>query len=106
MLLSATCRIWALRYPPPRDISRKSRWAKLVLLRPAIVASCFNFFIVLSLKRAASVVRPYILEPLALLVSWILTRLNHRRTRSSSTILLLFWPCYTVDLAIWTKSFV
>lgn len=33
LLLSATCRIWALRYLPSRDISRKSRWrlwAKLV----------------------------------------------------------------------------
>ncbi|KAG1786323.1 P-loop containing nucleoside triphosphate hydrolase protein [Suillus plorans] len=109
LLLSATCRIWALRYLPSRDISRKSRWmlwAKLILLGLAIVASCFNLFIVLSLKRTASVVWPYILEPLALLASWILTRLNHRRTRASSTILLLFWPCYTVGLAIWTRSFV
>ncbi|KAG2056246.1 multidrug resistance-associated ABC transporter [Suillus hirtellus] len=109
LLLSATCRIWALRHLPSRDISRKSRWilwAKLILLGLAIVASCFNLFIVLSFKRTVSVVWPYILEPLALLASWILTRLNHRRTRSSSTILLLFWPCYTIGLAIWTRSFV
>ncbi|KAG1838637.1 P-loop containing nucleoside triphosphate hydrolase protein [Suillus subalutaceus] len=108
LLLSATCRIWALRYLPSRDISRKSRWrlwAKLTLLGLAIVASCFNLFVVLSLKQTASVVWPHVLEPLALLASWILTRLNHRRTRSSSTILLLFWPCYTVGLAIWTRSF-
>ncbi|KAG2035311.1 P-loop containing nucleoside triphosphate hydrolase protein [Suillus americanus] len=108
LLLSATCRIWALRYLPSRDISRKSSWrlwAKLILLGLAIVASCFNLFVVLSLKRTASVVWPHVLEPLALLASWILTRLNHRRTRSSSTILLLFWPCYTVGLAIWTRSF-
>lgn len=108
LLLSATCRIWALRYLPSRDISRKSRWrlwVKLTLLGLAIVASCFNLFVVLSLKRTASVVWPYVLEPLALLASWILTRLNHRRTRSSSAVLLLFWPSYTVGLAIWTRSF-
>ncbi|KAG1731999.1 P-loop containing nucleoside triphosphate hydrolase protein [Suillus paluster] len=108
LLLSATYRIWALGYLPSLDISRKSRWrlwVKLTLLGLAIVASCFNLFIVLSLKQTASVVWPYILEPLALLASWILTRLNHRRTLSSSTILLLFWPCYTVSLAIWTRSF-
>ncbi|KAG1888634.1 ABC transporter type 1, transmembrane domain-containing protein [Suillus subluteus] len=108
LLLSATCRIWALRYLPSRDISRKSRWrlwAKLTLLGLAIVASCFNLFVVLSHKRTASVVWPHVVEPVALLASWILTRLNHRRTRSSSTILLLFWPCYTVGLAIWTRSF-
>ncbi|KAG1776029.1 P-loop containing nucleoside triphosphate hydrolase protein [Suillus placidus] len=109
LLLSAACRIWTLRYLPSRDISRKSGWrlwAKLTLLGLAIVASCFNLFVALSLKRTASVVWPYVLEPLALLASWILTRLNHRRTRSSSAVLLLFWPCYTVGLAIWTRSFV
>ncbi|KAG1817496.1 P-loop containing nucleoside triphosphate hydrolase protein [Suillus subaureus] len=87
LLLSATCRVWALRYLPSRDISRKSRWRLWAKLVP-------------------SVVWPYVLEPLALLASWILTRLNHRRTRSSSTILLLFWPCYSVGLAIWTRSVV
>ncbi|KAG1740326.1 P-loop containing nucleoside triphosphate hydrolase protein [Suillus lakei] len=108
LLLSATCRIWALKYLPSRDISRKSRlrlWAKLTLLGLAIIASSFNLFVVLSFKQTASVVWPYVLEPLALLASLILTRLNHRRTRSSSTILLLFWPCYTASLAIWTRSF-
>lgn len=71
----------------------------------AIVASCFNLFVVLSLKRVASVVWPYVLEPLAFLACWKLTQLNHRRTRSSSTILLLFWPAYIVGLAIWSRSF-
>jgi ATP-binding cassette subfamily C (CFTR/MRP) protein 1 len=71
----------------------------------AIIASCCNLFVVLSLKQTASVVWPYVLEPLALLASWILTRLNHRRTRSSSTILLIFWPAYIAALAIWSRSF-
>ncbi|KAG0695817.1 P-loop containing nucleoside triphosphate hydrolase protein, partial [Suillus ampliporus] len=108
LLLSATYRIWLLRYLPSHDISCKSRWrlcAKLTLLGLAIVTSCFNLFVVSSLKQTASVVWPYVLEPLALLASWILTRLNHRRTLSSSTILLLFWPCYTTGLAIWSRSF-
>ncbi|KAG0695819.1 P-loop containing nucleoside triphosphate hydrolase protein [Suillus ampliporus] len=108
LLLSATYRIWVLSYLPSHDISRKSRWrlwAKLTLLGLAVVASCFNLFFVLSIKQTPSVVWPYVLEPLGLLASWILTRLNHRRTLSSSTILLLFWPCYTASLAIWTRSF-
>ncbi|KAG2112527.1 P-loop containing nucleoside triphosphate hydrolase protein [Suillus clintonianus] len=108
LLLSVTCRIWTLKCLPSRDISRKSHWrlwAKLTLLGLAIVTSCFKLFLVLSLRHTASVVWPYVLEPLALIASWVLTRLNHRRTRSSSTILLLFWPCYTAGLAIWTRSF-
>ncbi|OJA12951.1 hypothetical protein AZE42_07484 [Rhizopogon vesiculosus] len=108
LLLSAVGSIGALTRLPSRDISGKSRWklwAKLTLLALAIAASCFNLFVVLSLKHAASVVWPYVLEPLALLASWVLTQLNHRRTRSSSTILLLFWPAYIAALAIWSRSF-
>ncbi|KAJ8592180.1 P-loop containing nucleoside triphosphate hydrolase protein [Rhizopogon salebrosus TDB-379] len=108
LLLSAISRIGALTRLPSHDISRRSRWrlwAKLTLLALAIIASCCNLFVVLSLKQTASVAWPYVLEPLALLASWILTRLNHRRTRSSSTILLIFWPAYITALAIWSRSF-
>jgi ATP-binding cassette subfamily C (CFTR/MRP) protein 1 len=35
-----------------------------------------------------------------------LTYLNHVRTRTSSTILLLFWPAYTLVNAVWTRTLV
>jgi hypothetical protein len=33
-----------------------------------------------------------------------LTYFNHTRTRTSSSILLLFWPLYIVGLAIWIRT--
>ena len=77
-----------------------------MLLGLAFVANAVNpTFVLLHLKRVA-VFGPYILELLALLFTALLTRLSHWRTRSSSTILLLFWPCYTVSITIWTRSYV
>jgi len=77
-----------------------------VLLGLVFVASAVNLtFILLQHKRVA-VLGPYILEPLALLFAALLTHLNHWRTRSSSTILLLFWPCYIIAVAIWTRSYI
>ncbi|KIJ59434.1 hypothetical protein HYDPIDRAFT_118534 [Hydnomerulius pinastri MD-312] len=108
-LLSAFCRIWLLTYQPTRDISQKSRWrlyGKLTLLVLAFLTSLNNLFFVLTHRISAAVDWPYVLEPLALFASLFLTRYNHLRTRSSSTILLLFWPCYTIAVVIWTRSYV
>ena len=77
-----------------------------MLLSLAFVASAVHLTFVLLQRKRVAVLGPYILEPLALLFAALLTRLNHWRTRSSSTILLLFWPCYTVSIAIWTRSYV
>ena len=49
---------------------------------------------------------PYLLEPLALFLAVLLTRSNHLRSRSSSSAILLFWPCYAIALSIWTRSYV
>lgn len=46
----------------------------------------------------------YILEVFFFSVSLSLTRLNHTRTRRSSSILLLFWPAYLLSLAVWTRT--
>lgn len=54
----------------------------------------------------AAVQLPHALEPLALLLALCLTHVNHLRTRSSSTVLLLFWPCYAIALLVWTHSYV
>ena len=77
-----------------------------MLLGLAFIASAVNLTFVLLHRKRVAVLGSYILEPLALLFAALLTRLNHWRTRSSSTILLLFWPCYTVAVAIWTRSYV
>ncbi|KAH0839445.1 P-loop containing nucleoside triphosphate hydrolase protein [Lanmaoa asiatica] len=69
---------------------------------PALAA----FVLILTDQIRTAVQLPHALEPLALLLALCLTRFNHLRTRSSSTILLLFWPCYTVALSIWTRSYV
>ncbi|KAH7930359.1 P-loop containing nucleoside triphosphate hydrolase protein [Leucogyrophana mollusca] len=109
LLLSALWRLFSLSSVQTRVISRKSRrilWGKLLLLGLAFVASCANLFFVLASRTIVPVLWPYVLEPLALLAAQFLTCLNHRRTRSSSTILLLFWPAYTLGVAIWTRSMI
>ncbi|KAF8844780.1 P-loop containing nucleoside triphosphate hydrolase protein [Paxillus ammoniavirescens] len=108
LLLSATFRLWRLTYLPSRDVSRKSRrrlWSKLTLLGLALATSLGVLFLVLTNRVRTAVVWPYILEPLALFAALFLSRLNHFRTRSSSTTLLLFWPSYTAAVAIWTRSY-
>jgi len=36
----------------------------------------------------------------------VLTYFNHTRTRTSSSILLLFWPLYLAGLSIWVRTLV
>ena len=48
----------------------------------------------------------YILEIIATLSALALTYFNHTRTRSASTILLLYWPVYTLTLAVWIRTVV
>ncbi|KAG8218162.1 P-loop containing nucleoside triphosphate hydrolase protein [Butyriboletus roseoflavus] len=107
-LVATLARIAQLSYAPARDISRNSHWrlcAKLTLLGLAFLTSLATLYFILTRQITTAVQLPHALEPLALLLALSLTRLNHLRTRSSSTILLLFWPCYTIALAIWTRSY-
>ncbi|KAH7888221.1 P-loop containing nucleoside triphosphate hydrolase protein, partial [Phlebopus sp. FC_14] len=107
-LLSASSSIWLLTKKPSRDISRKSRWllwAKLSLLGLAFLASVTNFVFIQINRAHTAIDWPYALEPLALLEACLLTYVNHRRTRSSSTILLLFWPCYVFGVTIWSRTY-
>ncbi|KAG6908349.1 hypothetical protein DXG01_005167 [Tephrocybe rancida] len=46
----------------------------------------------------------YIVEPLALGSAITLTYLNHTQTRTSSSVLLVFWPLYLVGLAVWVRT--
>lgn len=50
------------------------------------------------------VVYYHAIEPLALASAISLTYLNHTRTRTSSSTLLIFWPLYLFGLTIWTRS--
>jgi hypothetical protein len=46
----------------------------------------------------------YALEPLAIFIATVLTYFNHTRNRTSSTILLLFWPTYLLALGFWLRT--
>lgn len=70
------------------------------------MASLVVLVFVLADRISTAVQLPHALEPLALLLSLCLTRFNHLRTRSSSTIILLFWPCYAIALSIWARSYI
>ena len=47
---------------------------------------------------------PVLLEPFALTSILKFTHFNHTRTRSSSTILLIFWPLYIAAIAAWIRT--
>ncbi|EAU90288.2 metal resistance protein YCF1 [Coprinopsis cinerea okayama7 len=48
----------------------------------------------------------YIFESVALLAAIIITYFNHTRTRTSSSVLLLFWPLYFLGLVLWFRTVV
>jgi len=53
---------------------------------------------------AVPVRQSYILEAVALAGTVVLTYLTHERTRTSSSILLLFWPAYIFGIVIWART--
>lgn len=76
------------------------------LLACAALASLTNLIFVAATPTSAYVAIPqlYILEPVSLSLLPFLTALNHYRTRTSSTILLLFWPVYLASLLVWART--
>lgn len=46
----------------------------------------------------------YALEVAALFLAPFLCWQNHHRTRTSSSLLLLFWPVYTVAVLVWSRT--
>ena len=54
--------------------------------------------------RPVALVQSYILEAGALLLAVLLTYLNHYRSRTSSSLLLLFWPIYAAALLVWART--
>ncbi|KZT65750.1 multidrug resistance-associated ABC transporter [Daedalea quercina L-15889] len=105
--IAATFRCWALRRWEVLPRSRRSVWvlrAKLILLALACAASCADLVLVAVTRRPVAIIQSYVLDILALLVAPVLTYLNHNRTRSSSTLLLLFWPSYAACVIVWCRT--
>ncbi|OCH93693.1 metal resistance protein YCF1 [Obba rivulosa] len=98
---------WELNGVEKRHRSRKSLWilrAKVACLSLACATSCANLVFVLVTKRPVAFVPYYVLEVVALFITPFLTWLNHYRTRTSSTLLLLFWPTYVLALLVWGRT--
>ncbi|KAJ2933863.1 hypothetical protein H1R20_g3220, partial [Candolleomyces eurysporus] len=81
-------------------------WLKIALLLAALGVSIANAILIVTQRRTVPVVQYYRLEPVALAFSILLTYLNHTRTRTSSTALLLFWPLYFLALGFWTRTII
>ncbi|KIP05505.1 hypothetical protein PHLGIDRAFT_128871 [Phlebiopsis gigantea 11061_1 CR5-6] len=84
--------------------SRVILWVKLSLLALALGASISNLVLVIATHRPVALIQSYILEVFALLLAPILTHCNHYRTRTSSSLLLLFWPAYASSLLVWART--
>jgi hypothetical protein len=76
-----------------------------VLLGAAVFVSISNvLFAIFHPNNPVPVLYSYLLEPFALTSILIFTYFNHTRTRSSSTLLLIFWPLYIAAIAAWTRT--
>ncbi|KAJ7623378.1 P-loop containing nucleoside triphosphate hydrolase protein [Roridomyces roridus] len=96
---------WSLSTPQPRSTKSHLILAgKLAFLSLAFASSLSTLFLIILRKWTVSVFAVYALEPLGLFFAMVLSYLNHTRRRTSSTVLLLFWPIYVTALAIWTRT--
>ncbi|KAI0819664.1 metal resistance protein YCF1 [Trametes gibbosa] len=106
-VLSAGASCWVLRSRETRPRSKKSVWvlrAKLILLALACAVSCTNLILIYVTRRPVVFIASYALEATALLVSLVLISFNHTRTRASSSLVLLFWPIYTLGVLVWART--
>ena len=60
--------------------------------------------VVLATKRPVALAQFYVLEIVALCFTPLLVYLNHYRTRTSSSLILLFWPTFVAALLIWART--
>ncbi|EPQ56430.1 multidrug resistance-associated ABC transporter [Gloeophyllum trabeum ATCC 11539] len=107
LLVSSLLRCWSLRNLEPLPRTRRSRWilyAKLILLAGAVCTSAATAILVVASNTPVAVPQSYILEAIALIPTPFLTHGNHTRTRTSSAILLLFWPLYIALSLVWARS--
>ncbi|RDB20896.1 Metal resistance protein YCF1 [Hypsizygus marmoreus] len=107
LLVTSAWRSLALCVSPSKARTSKSRWllgSKIALLVASVAGSITNLMLILFLRISVPIVQSYFLEPIALSAAISLTYFNHTRTRTSSTILLIFWPLYSAALAIWSRT--
>jgi ATP-binding cassette, subfamily C (CFTR/MRP), member 1 len=70
----------------------------------AFAASVITLVLILTGSQDVAVLLPHILEPTGVLIAVFLTYLNHTRMRTSATLILLFWPLYTISLVAWGRT--
>ncbi|KAF8892115.1 multidrug resistance-associated ABC transporter [Infundibulicybe gibba] len=107
LLILALVRSLMLFFVNSKERTRRSRWIlriKLFLLSAALFISLANFSLIVYHQNPVPVLQSYLLETIALGSAIFLTYFNHTRTRTSSALLLLFWPLYTIALAMWTRT--
>ena len=76
-----------------------------MFLGASLIGSIANVLFIISYpNKPVPVLYSYLLEPFALTSILVFTHFNHTRTRSSSTILLIFWPLYIAAIAAWTRT--
>jgi len=127
LLLAATWSSISLSFKPCKSRSYKSKrllGAKLVrvlfeiriicndiypskaFLVASLTASVANLLLILATRRTVPVSYSYFIESFALISAISLTYFHHTRARTSSTVLLLFWPLYTIGLLIWIRTII
>ncbi|KZP22608.1 P-loop containing nucleoside triphosphate hydrolase protein [Athelia psychrophila] len=107
LLVAAIITIYFLNAAENRDRTPSSIWTlrvKIALITLATATSCANLVLIHVEHILVPIRQSYILEMVALLATIPLTYLNHKRTQTSSTLLLLFWPCYALAFAIWIRT--
>jgi ATP-binding cassette, subfamily C (CFTR/MRP), member 1 len=72
----------------------------------ALGTSIANVVLVFLHQTPVAVPKSYILEPVALGGLISVTYFNHTRSRTSSSLLLVFWPLYLVALVAWIRTLV
>jgi hypothetical protein len=87
-----------------RSSSEVSTNSAKALLLGALGTGVANVVLIAVHSQSVPVFQYYALEPVAIFIATVLTYFNHTRNRTSSTILLLFWPTYLLALGFWLRT--
>jgi ATP-binding cassette, subfamily C (CFTR/MRP), member 1 len=74
------------------------------MLALSLSSSVTILILILYHRKTVPILQSYVLETISLASAVSLTYFVHTRTRTSSSILLLFWPSYATGLAIWIRT--
>ena len=70
----------------------------------ALACSVTDLAVIVATKRPIALLEPYILEVVVLTLFLPLTYYNHHRARTSSSLVLLFWPLYALTSVAWART--